>query len=214
MENPYQSPVEEPEEPAPYVARARVVERPTAVTVFGILNIVFGSFWMLCTPFSVLFLLMPTQALPNANPAFRILDDPRYREFALVQGITNIALSAVMLAAGVGLLMMKRWGRSLSFAYVTARFLEQIVGAVFTYVVLLGPMVDAAGAKDNLNRGAATVGGIIGGIGGVVINVMYSFMLLVFMLTPSVVAAFKKPGRGPAPGHGSADDPAIRFLDS
>lgn len=214
MENPYKSPAEESEEPALYVARARVTERPTAVLVFGILNVVFGSFWMVCTPFSVLFLLMPTQGLPNANPAFRLLEDPRYREFALVQGITNIGLAAVMFAAGIGLLMMKRWGRALSFTYVAARFLEQIVGAVFTYVVLLGPMVEAAGAKDDVNRGAATIGGIIGGVGGVVINVMYSFMLLVFMLTPSVVAAFKKPGPGPAPGRRPADEPVIRFLDS
>jgi hypothetical protein len=70
-------------------------------------------------------------------------------------------------------------------------------------------MVDAFGVRQGADKEAASIGGIIGGLGGVVINLVYPALLLIFMMTPTAVKAFAK--RGPQSDRDDQRD--LVFLD-
>src|SRR5436309_1238936 len=115
-------------------------QRPPVLTTMGILNIVFGSIFLLC------FLCDGGQFAINSSsarrpraifrdPAAEVLqalqaEVPGYTAFQVSRILFSMGLAILLLTAGIGLLNMQRWARVGSIVYAIATiFLE-----VFTLI--------------------------------------------------------------------------------
>ena len=117
------------------------MQRPTSVTVFAILNIVFAAFGLFGALASVM-LFVAVGANSN-NPVIQVIrDNPAYAAWMKFSIVLGVAVAAVLLAAGIGLLMLKSWARIVSIAYAIYAIVMIPVGTVNK--LCLCPASDAA----------------------------------------------------------------------
>ena len=162
------------------------MQRPTSVTVFGILNIAKAGFGMFSTIISIALLL--AQADSN-NPFIKMLhENPAYAAWMELCIPLGLLSCTVLLAAGIGLLCLKSWARKLSIAYaiysICMRILGTAINATFLFQLLLK-------YQEHSRVAGLAMFGLIGGCVVVCLGLIYPILLLVFMLRPNVVAAFQ-----------------------
>ena len=115
------------------------MQRPKSVTVFGILNIVFAAFGIIGAITSLVLLLAPLA--PN-DPFIKIMhENPAYAIWYKLEIPLGILSRAALLAAGIGLLSLKSWARTLSMAYAIYAILLGILETALTFMVYR-PMVE------------------------------------------------------------------------
>ena len=170
------------------------MKRPTAVTTFGILNIVFAAFGIFGVIGSAMMFALAGN--PSNNPVIQIIhDNPTYAAWMKLSIPLGLATSAVLLAAGIGLLLLKPWARLLSIGYAVYAIVMVITSTVINYLFLVQPMMQQAHGKSG-PEAAAAIGGAIGGTLGGCFGVLYPVALLIFMLLPKVAAAFNTSSAG------------------
>jgi hypothetical protein len=164
------------------------MQRPTSVTVFGIMNFVFAGFGVIGLIAS--FALFTLSADSN-NSLIRLIPvGPAYFVWLKICVPLGLLSCAVLLVDGIGLLGLKPWARVLAIAYA-------IYAIVFTVVALwinLTLMVQAISVQIRPREElavAGAIGGPVSGTVGVLFWLIYPIVLLVFMFLPKVVAAFR-----------------------
>jgi len=91
------------------------MQRPTSVTVFGILNILKAGADVFLQIFTIGLLLTP---LDSNNSIVKMLhDSPAYAAWIKLCIPLGLLSAAVLLTTGIGLLFLKSWARKLSMAY-------------------------------------------------------------------------------------------------
>ena len=169
------------------------MQRPTAVTVFGILNIVFAALGIIGVIGSVM--LFAAVGADSKNPVVQIIhDNAAYAAWMKISVALGLPVSAALLAAGIGLLQLRPWARRFSIIYAIYSMVMVVVGSVINYFFLMQPMLEQAHQKSG-PEAAGAIGGAIGGTVGGCFGLIYPVVLLIFMLRANVVAAF-----GPADG--------------
>ena len=103
--------------------------------------------------------------------------------------VLGLLVSLALLAAGIGLLMLKPWARIVSILYAIYSIVMLIVGSVVNYFFLIQPLLQQAQQKQG-PEAAGAVGGAIGGMFGSCFGLIYPVLLLIFMLRPNIKAAF------------------------
>jgi hypothetical protein len=171
------------------------MKKPTEAIVFGALNIVFAVFSMVGV--LVTISLFAITSGPTKNPVIQLIHDNA--AYALWMKMTiplGMVVSAALLAAGIGLLQLKPWARLLSMGYAIYGIAMVLVGTVVNYFCLMQPLM--ARAHGNSAPEAAAAGGaLVSGAVGSCFGLLYPVLLLIFMLRPNVVAAFKAAGVQP-----------------
>ena len=170
------------------------MQRPTPVTVFGILNIGFAALGI----FGVLasLMLFTAFAANSNNPVVQLIqDNPTYAAWMKVSIVLGVLVAVALLVAGIGLLMLKPWARIVSIAYAIYSCVMIPVNTVVNYVFVLHPLLQQAQGKP-APEAAGAIGGLVGGIIGSCFGLVYPIFLLIFMLRPNVVAAFRPPTPG------------------
>jgi hypothetical protein len=165
------------------------MQRPVAVTVFGVLNIVFGVLGF----FGMIFTIATFFFLPDNghNPVLEIMrNSPGYTAWMMIALPLGFLACGVSIAAGIGLLKLKGWARVLSIGYAIYTIVSCLVGAVLNYIFIMHPLMEQAAQKHGPEV-AALIGGAIGGTFGSCIGMVYPVVLLIFMTRPKVAAAFR-----------------------
>lgn len=164
------------------------MQRPTSITVFGILNIVFavlGVFGVLAT------VALFASAATGHNPVIRLMrENPGYAAFLKVTIPLGLIAAVVLLAAGIGLLLLKPWARVTSIGYAIYTIAMGIIGMAVNVVFVVRPLL-AEAAQAQGPEAAGAIGGAIGGSIGGCLGLIYPILLLVFMTRPKVAAAFR-----------------------
>jgi hypothetical protein len=164
------------------------MQRPTAVTVFGVLNIGFAAMGVISL-ISTLFMFRNLG--DQKNPVIQLMhDNPTYTAWLKISIPLGVVALIVLLIAGIGLLQMKNWGRNLSLIYGIYALLMGIVGIAVTYQCLVIPLMQQAQNKS----GPEYVGAMAGAIGasiGSLFSLIYPILLIVFMTRPKLIAAFR-----------------------
>jgi hypothetical protein len=164
------------------------MQRPASVTVFGILNIMFAVFGSVALVASVVMLSV-VGAFPN--PMVKIMQEsPGYAVWLKINIPLGLMSCAVLLAAGVGLIKFKEWGRKLSLGYAIYALFMGVVGLVMNFFFLLRPLLQEAGRQQG-PEAAAAFGGMIGGTLGGCFGMIYPVLLLIFLTRPKLVAALQ-----------------------
>lgn len=165
------------------------MERPTSVTVFGILNIVFAALGM----FGILMML--TMFSGNfedlKNPVFKLIhDNPGYALWMKISAGLGLAGSGVLLACGIGLLALQSWARILSIAYSIYTLVLSTVGMVINYICIVQPLIEKAHENPG-PESAGALGGAIGGMVGGCVGEVYPILIIIFMFRRNVAEAFR-----------------------
>lgn len=177
------------------------MQRPTSVTVFSILNMVFAALGFFGTIGSLV--MLAALAHDTNNPMIQIIrDNPGYAAYLKVSALLGVLVSLALLAAGIGLWLLKPWGRVLSIAYGIFAVISVPINSVLSYLFVTRPLMEQMMQHQQHNDAAATgaaVGGAVGGLIGGCFGMIYPILLLVFMFRPNVAAAFKAPEAGVVP---------------
>ena len=169
------------------------MRRPTSVTVLGILNVVFAAWGLMGIAFYIAMMFMPP-ALNAKNPVLDLIrQNPGYAMYQNVSMVLGGVLTLVLGLAGIGLLLLRPWGRLLSIAYAVFGIISVIVNAAVNYCFLLAPMMDKQAALPPGPDKTAVMAGIIGMVVGTCAGPIYPVVLLVFMYRANVMAAFHAP---------------------
>jgi hypothetical protein len=165
------------------------MQRPTSVTVFGVLNIVFAAFGIFGVLASVM--LFAAAGTNSNNPVIQVIhDSPGYAAWMKICIVLGLGVSGALLAAGIGLLQLKPWARMLSIAYGIYAIIMIPVSTVVNYFFLFQPMLEQAHQKSGPEAAAAIIGAV-GGTFGSCFGMIYPVLLLIFMMRANVVAAFR-----------------------
>jgi serine/threonine protein kinase len=163
------------------------MQRPTSVTVFGILNIgfaVLGVFGLIVT--SVIFMVVG--GLLHQSPPFVI--------WFYVTIPLGLLSRTAELVAGIGLLGLRPWARTLSIVYAIYAIVINIFDMIIGPFISLAPLLAQQQHADA--RAAAVMDPLVVGVLGMVIGffrLIYPVLLLLFMTRPKMVAAFHPPAR-------------------
>jgi hypothetical protein len=179
----YQSPITPQQQPQPKPPGSR----PTSVTVFGILNLVFAGLGLCGLCFSLIPLLA-MDAIPNQppNPVIELMkENQAYFTFTMVQTALGFDATVVLGVAGFGLLNMRPWGRQLSIVYGVYAIVSGIVGIIASWIWLIGPLMERGDMA-----GPEKAGAMFGAFGGC-LGLIYPILLLIFMMRSNVVQAFR-----------------------
>lgn len=174
------------------------MHRPTSVTVFGILNLVFAALGLCGVAFAVMGLAvianMPEAADMPPNPQLDALQHPGYQAFTYANIGLGFLATIVLAIAGIGLLKLKSWGRSLSLGYAAYSIVMLIVGLVVSYIFIIQPAVALAEQGDDPQHQQQMVVQLVTFTAQGCFGFIYPFLLAFFMFRPNVKAAF---GAGP-----------------
>ncbi len=167
------------------------MERPTSVTVFGILNIVFAALGLVGLLMTMA--LFSQESADTRNPVIKLIhDNQTYAAWMKISAGLGLAACAVLLVAGIGLLALKPWARVVSIGYSIYTLLMTGAGMVINYIYLVQPLLEQARQKQGPEATAAFAGAIGGMLGGC-IGVVYPILLIIFMMRRNVVEAFRRP---------------------
>ena len=135
------------------------MNRPTSVTVLGILNIIFAAIGVLGFAAWVAMSFMPLNANPK-NPCMELIQqDALYAIYTKISVAIGLVASIVLGLAGIGLLMLRPWGRSLSIGYsIYAIVIVFINSAVFYYCFFQAMLAKQAALPPGPDRVAISAG--------------------------------------------------------
>jgi len=164
------------------------MHRPTSVTVFGMLNIIKAGFGIFVTIISIALLF---GSADSNNPSIKMFsENPAYIAWLKLGIPLGLLSCTALLVAGIGLLCLASWARKLSIACaiygICMGILTTAVNSVFMFQPFLKNQHDSQAA-------AEAMFGLIGGGIVVCLGLIYPILLLIFMLRPTVAAAFHPP---------------------
>lgn len=188
-DNPFQSPQVSPTDETVEKQPARATA-PASITVFGVLNLVFGALGVCGVLFAVLGLVLQNMDIPQQpqNQGVEVLNQhPIYGPFQTVNVGINFVMTFVLLLAGIGLLKKRSFGRTLSNTYGVFAILSVLIN-IFLLAVFLRGELFALPPENGL-----PIGMIIfwSAIGGGLVGMVYPVLLLIFINRPRVKAALQ-----------------------
>jgi hypothetical protein len=164
------------------------MQRPTAVTVLGIMNFVFAGFGVIGVMASIA--LFTLSADSNNSLIKLIHGGPAYVVWLKSCIPLGLLSCAVLLADGVGLLYLKPWARILSIAYAIYAIVFTVVGLWINLTLMVQAMSEEIQPREELAV-AGALGGPVSGTVGVLFWLIYPIVSLIFMFIPKVVATFR-----------------------
>lgn len=174
------------------------MQRPTSVTVFGILNIVFALLGFCAIAVSLAGPVIQKAAEQAAADAGQQAnEDPGQKlqkAIAANQGLQLLGqiqaglggiASIVLLIAGIGLLKMQPFGRTLSIGYAIYDILSKIVFLVINLILMM-PVFETV--QQEAPGAAGALGGLLMGSAacGLIFTLIYPIVLLIFMMRSKV----------------------------
>ena len=181
--NPYEYPTQAAAPPMQPPAYTRYTgqmppEKPTSITVFGVLNCVFGGLGIICTPFSILVLFIGNLFPMVENPPEIV---PGYKIYLVVAAILGIGIAAWLLSLGIGLLKVKSWARRGCIIYGWFAIFWGIIASIINVIAYSQGWITAPQGQ---------LSGVVGGFCGGFAGLIYPVLLLIFMQTPRVKQYF------------------------
>jgi hypothetical protein len=170
-------------------------ERPLALSVFGVLNLCFGTFGVVAGLIDLLT-FTALRAGDAVNPIAEVVAaQPVYGTHLRMLILAGLVLAAVLLPAGLGLLRCQPWARAMSIAWsllqIAYALLAMTINHKYLWPVIRSILLDHVGgqpwAAEEAERLTLAASGLVGrGIGPI-----YPLILLVFMLHPRVARALR-----------------------
>jgi hypothetical protein len=161
--------------------------RPTTATVFGILNIAFGTMGLCGAVFGavgMVFMASPMfEEIAAQTEGMELFRDASYQTFLVISMVIGSGLSVLLLASGIGLLKFKPWGRLTANYYGVAQIIYAIGNSAYQIIWIVLPMVNNGSPQAAIN--------IASQVFGLFFSLIFPVVLLVFMNRESFVNAIR-----------------------
>jgi hypothetical protein len=174
-------------------------KRPAAVLVIAIFHFLFAVCGLCGIGGQVFARQLATFGAegPDADLQIRMMDameaTPGYQTVQICQTVLMVVEVLLLFIAGIGLLLMQPWARTLSIIYAVLTILMVVFNLVYYFAVLqpaLVPVYQELERTDPAKAKFAQLGGTGGVLFGVCFQLIYSAAVLIVMLLPSVTKAF------------------------
>lgn len=163
------------------------LERPTSITVFGVLNIMFGLLGLCGTAGSFMTLQMADELDTGANYSAKVMaESAGYSNFLAVMGVLGLISSVALIVAGIGLLIDKPWARKLSLIWVAYILIANAVSMAANVFFLILPMYNELESSGS-QFAAQFYGTTIGIVGGTCVSLLYPVFLAIWMTRAHVI---------------------------
>jgi hypothetical protein len=170
-------------------SKVSIMNRPASATVFGVLNVLFSVLGFLGTAYSAFVYLAASDPINAAANPFEALElSPLMSTWLKAATILGFFANVVLLAAGVGLLLMRSWGRVLSLVYAVYAIVGTIIGMAMNWFFIIVPALRTL--DDGRGPGPVLIGALIGGMLGGCVSLIYPALLWYFMTRPRLVTIF------------------------
>jgi hypothetical protein len=175
--------------------------RPTSVTVFAILNILYGLLYFCSGVFGIVSsvaMLVAIQAESEfadlMGPNAGMFTDPLFFGYSIVMQGIGIVLGMLAFVSAIGLLMMRHWARRLTTVFAISLLVMFGIG-IISQVVMYASGFNPLASLDQfpgLNTDLIMIVSIVGGIiFNAVFTVLYPILMMYFLRRPHVVEAFR-----------------------
>ena len=111
------------------------MDKPSGVTVFGVLETIFSGLAILGTLFSLILVPIIAAVTPGLPST----------AYLIISGLIGLALAVVGLVEGIGLLASKKWARKLAIVLACITILVAIINLVVNIALALGIAAAIAG---------------------------------------------------------------------
>jgi hypothetical protein len=169
--------------------------RPGTITAFAVLNMVFGGLFLLCGLLSTADSKVSFNGkdMSHELKSFMESEVPTYTFCRVGMVVANLALGTGFILSGVGLLLLRGWGRTLALACAVLSVCLQLFQTGYQ-LVLINPATKKFLATAPINLGGLVTGvAAIFTVGLALVLIAYSISLLVTMLQPGVARVFRGP---------------------
>ena len=161
------------------VSRVRSAQaRPTSVTVFGTLNIIFGAMGLLAMPLGIIMMFVRPRTI-NLSEGVRV-----WLMFSSVIGLARVVL---LIVTGIGLLKLKPWARVWTLGYGLFAIGWQTLGMIVNIIFM-----STGGYGYSSQQMPEPIVGLIVGFCAGILGLIYPILLIVFMRKEDVIQAFKR----------------------
>ena len=168
------------------------MERPTAITVIGVIGIVLAVLGLcgnLCGAAAGPLAGMIAEMAPQTqDPQMQLLKDPTYQRLIVLSSLVGLILAFLLLVSAILLLRMSSLGYNLMLVYSGVSILWTIVSLVLSVAVVMPIQrrVLGGGAESDL---ALAFGGIMGII-ETLLALIYPVAVLIVLTRPAIKERF------------------------
>jgi len=163
-----------------------MMRRPVSVTVFGVLNLLWGFLGLIMSVISLFTLQNPD------NPMVRAMaNNATITAWMKVSLILSGMLTISILISGAGLLCMKRWARILAMAYAVVAIFVAVIGGFMNLTLVFPAVFQEVAAGNPMPPAFAHVFAAIVSVIVFLVSIIYPVLLLIFMKRRNVIAAFQ-----------------------
>lgn len=180
------------------------MRRPLVLTVLGILSLIYAALAGLGNLMASLgFVLSRASSAPGSQQAAWYTGVPAAP--AVIVLVLCWAATICLAAGGVGLLMQKRWGRTLSIAFAVSRIVATVLILAAQYHWQYTPQMELARQVETLSPQASqnfeqtARAGMSRTVAASLLGLVYPVVILAFMFGPKMGAATAKAGRRTGP---------------
>jgi hypothetical protein len=167
------------------------MNRPASVTVFGVLNLAFALFGLCGAAMSVPILTLHSDAQSGDAVTAPFLEHPWYLAYTKASIVVGGGVILLLAASGVGLLLMKNWGRRAAVLYAASAIVLNGIGLLLESTFYVPSLLEhtrtmpEGPVRTGIEIGArvSLIVTAVGGLG-------YPIVLLVFATRRKVVEAF------------------------
>ena len=156
------------------------MNRPAAVTVLGVLNILFGV-WRIFSALGAFALLGVHE---KTAEIYRL---PLYSSWVYSVTLFGVIAGAALLTAGIGFFGLKSWARVTAILYSVGSIIFALASVV-VMAVMAAPIIQANAQHNDY---IMAFGELVSAISNSVFSIIYAAILLAFMFVPLVVDAFR-----------------------
>lgn len=171
--------------------------KPVTLYVFGVLHILFSVPGLICSPINLAVVFGSPE---GANPgAALVRDNPFLMGWTVLSAILGMVLGVMLLAAGIGLLLGKRWARTLTYVWAAAAMLVTLVNLGVNLTMVLPNM---PGPPESAEPGYATgyrFGMVFGMVAAGVVPLVYQILACVCLSVGKAKEYFAADGAPPPP---------------
>jgi len=154
--------------------------------VFGVLHIAFGVIGLLGLGFTLAMYAVTGSRDQRFEPPWA--DHPLWKVWSFGTTVIAVVATIALIAAGIGLLRMRPWARTVSMIYASYCILMSIVASAVNFVALR-----SSAYFHNMGPTESTVMTVIM-VGSGLLGVIYPIAIWYFMTRPVIVAAFEAQG--------------------
>ena len=164
------------------------IERPGSVTAVAVMGFILAGLCVLGVTWLLVQFTSPSAEMRQSGA----LDVPLNRTWMTVSVPLKGLMGVAWIFAGVGLLRMRSWARTAAIALLVLEIVLDIAGGGVAVVTIRGMEFPSQAGMPPAAVGLVRTFTMIAAVGGAVLMLVYSVVMLILILLPKTAEAFRR----------------------